>query len=96
MPDIDYSLLEQPEVANLRFSVLRDLLAPFDMTLTQGRTDYGMLVSVRGEPAIRLSALADDGDPYKASGLLFTKMLAWRVVPTVVADAIFGIEKETE
>jgi len=74
---VQYPLLSEPEVMNLRFATLVNLLP--DYTFMRQQYDAGEVVSARGMRIVYFldyRASADDSDDFTASGLLFCKLHA--------------------
>lgn len=88
-------LINDPEVRNLPLANLRMLMGPFGFEFKRFQFDAGERIYVTG-PNVKFDIALEDGYDFTCSALVFARLRALGQVPSVVFDAIYGNEKETE
>lgn len=92
---MEYELLEnEPEVAGLSFTTLREIVEPLGFTVTSFQYDPGLVVTLRNPEGRTVRASADYGDWYGAPGLAVAMANARGWLPSIVLESIIGTSEE--
>ena len=75
------------DIRNIRFDVLRDVLAPFGFSISRFNFDGGDRVYVTA-PARTVSGVSEYGDDWTSAGHALGQLIELGLVPSVVIEGI--------